>query len=588
MLRRALIGGSVALAILALVLWAVLQERFGPSRQPALQTDMPLLSEVTKPGLSSQSGENQSATGQTQAQSSQGSGKPMQANGNSVTSSQTSPTIGMVVGEEITEQAREMNSSKFAAPPKQFRPGHANRSQRQVKLDRQKNGFSIQFPSGAPIATPTVYQGKLYVSGGFRSREYYCFDAKTGDLLWTVDLSDDGPSLAVCEDDIVVFNTESCTLFALDAKTGKHLWSHWLGDPLTSAPAIANGIVFTSYPAAGRFADGDESGIPPPFQNIIGPTIGPAAPPSNAKTDKEPPKASHVLAAFELKTGKILWQRWIDSDVISAPVCVGDEVCVTSFGGTVYRFRQKDGEVLAAHRCRATSAPTIANNQMYWSQRADQKGQVAEAVVGVDAAKNSVRLFGNLRAAPYLDARVQMLSALQKELQSLDAANGFAGGAPQAANAQAAFSNVGQSSVSGMQFFQGSRVLYFRNQLYSSMGDELVCLEAQNGQERWRYKVKGDLHKQGGHLAAPPAVAGGKIVLATLAGEVLLLDPEKGTVTHTYNVGAPIRSQPAIVEGRIYVGTQNGRLVCIDTGDPSLTGWYTWGGDMAHSNAARE
>jgi outer membrane protein assembly factor BamB len=139
-----------------------------------------------------------------------------------------------------------------------------------------------------------------------------------------------------------------------------------------------------------------------------------------------------------------------------------------------------------------------------------------------------------------------------------------------------------------MQFFQGSRVLYFRNQLYSSMGDELVCLEAQNGQERWRHKVKGDLHKEGGHLATPPALAGGKIVLATVAGEVLILDPDKGTVYQSYKVGAPIRSQPAIVDGRIYVGTQNGRLVCIDTGDPGLTGWYTWGGDMAHTNAQTE
>ncbi len=586
MSRRALIGASVVLAILGLVFWAMLQERVGPGRQPALQIDTPVLSELTKPGLSSQSGENQSATGQTQEQSSQGVGKPMQANGNSATSSQSSPTIGMVLGEEITDQVRAINSDKFAAPPNQFRSGHAHPANRQMKLDREKNGFTIQLPSGAPIGTPTVYQGKVYVSGGFSSREYYCFDAKTGDLLWTVHLSDDGPSSAVCSDDIVVFNTESCTLFALDAKTGKYLWSHWLGDPLTSAPAIANGMVFTSYPAAGRFAGAEPSGLSEPFENL-GAAIG--KPPKNkAKSDKRPPEASHVLAAFELKTGKILWQRWIDSDVISAPVCVGDEVYVSSFAGTVYRFRQKDGEVLAAHRCRATSAPTFANNQIYLSQRADEKGQVAETMVGVNPSTNVLEIRGITQQAPYLDAQVQMRSALQAAFSQLDAANGFAGGAPAAANAQAALANIGQVTVSGMQFFQGSRVLYFRNQLYSAMGDELVCMEAQNGQERWRYKVKGDLHKEGGHLAAPPAVAGGKIVLATVAGEVLLLDPEKGTVTRSYNVGAPVRSQPAIVDGRIYVGTQNGRLVCIDTGDPNVTGWYTWGGDMAHSNAAKE
>ena len=49
-----------------------------------------------------------------------------------------------------------------------------------------------------------------------------------------------------CADDVVVFNTESCTLFSLDANTGKHLWSYYLGDPLTSTPTIGNGRVYTS------------------------------------------------------------------------------------------------------------------------------------------------------------------------------------------------------------------------------------------------------------------------------------------------------------------------------------------------------
>jgi len=46
---------------------------------------------------------------------------------------------------------------------------------------------------------------------------------------------------------LIVFNTESCTIFALEAETGQQLWSYWLGDPLTSTPTIAQGRVFTSY-----------------------------------------------------------------------------------------------------------------------------------------------------------------------------------------------------------------------------------------------------------------------------------------------------------------------------------------------------
>src|SRR4029077_14231080 len=108
----------------------------------------------------------------------------------------------------------------FAAPPTQFRGGHVVSKKLDAKaIQKTETGFSIKLPSGAPIPTPTVYKGKLYVSGGFSTKEYFCFDAVTGKFEWGMDLDDDGPTSAVVDDDIAVFNTESCTIFALDAKT---------------------------------------------------------------------------------------------------------------------------------------------------------------------------------------------------------------------------------------------------------------------------------------------------------------------------------------------------------------------------------
>ena len=51
-------------------------------------------------------------------------------------------------------------------------------------------------------------------------------------------------------------------------------------------------------------------------------------------------------------------------------------------------------------------------------------------------------------------------------------------GAPAAANAGKAAYNIGQSSVSGLQAFQGSRILRFGALSVSSMGDEVVGLDA--------------------------------------------------------------------------------------------------------------
>ena len=76
-------------------------------------------------------------------------------------------------------------------------------------------------PGGTPVPTPAVYKDKVYVSAGFHSKQYFCVEAATGKPVWAVDLDDDGPSTAACEDDIVVVNTESCTIFALEASTGR-------------------------------------------------------------------------------------------------------------------------------------------------------------------------------------------------------------------------------------------------------------------------------------------------------------------------------------------------------------------------------
>ena len=486
---------------------------------------------------------------------------------------------------DITAQVREMNSDKFAAPPTQFRTGHVTAKQLDAKaVTKTDAGFTIKLPSGAPIPTPTIYKGKIFVSGGFSTKEYFCFDAVTGKFEWGMDLDDDGPTSAVCGDDIIVFNTESCTIFALDMKTGKNLWSYFLGDPLTSTPTIANGKVFTSYPANGGGGGG--------AQNI--PAIGKPNPKGKPKEGpaqaKQRPNASHVFICLELKTGKILWQKWIDSDVMSAPVAVDEEVYATSFAGTVYKFKQKDGDIVSAQRSRATSAPVIVGNNIYWTQRADRgkDEKVSEEIAGNDRDKGTQTFAAQKREAKYLDGDVQAKAMIGTKGLALDAGNGFGGGAPAAANPKAAKANIGQGNVSTMQAFQGSRILNCNGANYNCMGDELCSTDPKDGKLRWKVKIKGDLAKQGGHLAAPPAAAGGQLFLATVEGEILQVDPDKGTTTKTYKVGSAIRSQPAIEGGRIYVGTQDGKLVCINTGDERFTGWYTWGANMAHTNSVEK
>lgn len=454
---------------------------------------------------------------------------------------------------DVTEEWRKVHADPKAAPPTSYRAGEVKASATEVKTEKTGSGYSIKLPGGTPVPTPAVYKDRVYVSAGFHSRQYFCVDAASGKQIWGVDLNDDGPSTAACEDDLVVVNTESCTIFTMEAATGKGVWSLFLGDPLMTAPTICRGRVFTSYPSAGQ---------------------------------QFHPRASHLLGAFDLKTGKILWQRRIDGDVISAPVAVGDEVVAATFTGTVFRFKQESGELISAVQARATSAPIVVGKELHFSKRAENAGAAEEALcVAPTAEPGAFRAYGR-KDAKYLEHEVQKKADLKLAAESLDAGNGFGGGAPAAANPRAAERNVGQGNVASLQAFQGSRVLRYRDQNFACMGNEVMCADPRDGKKLWSVKLEGDLAKVGGFLGAPPVAAGPAIFLATLAGAVLQMDPATGQTKKTWEVGSPLRFPPSIDAGRVFTGTQDGRLVCIETGDAAHTGWPQWGGNAQRTGIA--
>jgi outer membrane protein assembly factor BamB len=467
---------------------------------------------------------------------------------------------------DILTQVLALNSNDRFKPKKDFRKGHVTVGSLDKYIQKTSDGYCIQLASQTNIPTPAVVNGSLYLSGGFGSKQYYSFDAATGQLKWAINLDDDGPSSPAIEDGIIVFNTESCTIFACDLVTGKQIWSWYLGDPLMSMPTIANGIVYTSYPA-----------------NYEGTAVQTAKDSANKQLSIFP---SHVLIALDLKTGNILWQKWIDSDIMSAPVAKDNLLYVTTFSGALYKIKQKTGDILEAKAMRATSAPVFdRNNELIVSRRTDKAGDsVASEGIMLRGMSNGGYIYK--KEARYLDNKVQVVSGLKAEATKMDAGNGFSSGAPSSANWKAADMNIGQSNVASLQSFQGSRSIYNNGNLYNTMGDEIVCTDS-TGKVKWKYALDGDLDKQGGFMGTPPIYANGHIIIATLSGEVLIMDAKTGKIIKKYVINDPVRYQPIVEKGWIYVTTDNSKLYAINTGNPAISGWNMWGGNAARTNTTK-
>ena len=416
-----------------------------------------------------------------------------------------------------------------------FPPKAATRIKAQLPVRRLPGGhFRIQVSQTNPILTPAVSGPAILVGDGFTGSRLYCIDSRTLKVAWCYRLSDPGPSSVTCASGTAVVNTESCTTYAFDIASGRPIWSAWLGDPLVGTPTIARGRVFTSYPTRSY------AGIP-----------GRGAAPNLQTTTP----TEFAFVSLDLKTGRPLWQRWVDQHVVSAPAVVGDHVVATTFGGTLYAFRAADGKISMARKIRATSVPVFANDILFFSCRGDQGGSlgVEEKITAMDVLTGK-----ELFSIPHTSVRVESHKL---------------------------------PDVRQMQQYSGNRPLLTQNALYCGLGGKLLRIGPTTGEIEWsvdltpgeeaRLDPAAEERQPLYQPTTPVVMAADELIVATRSGKILRIDPEDGDILHTYDAGAPILSEPIVTSGYILAGTATGELIGINTGNPNLTGRHQLGNNAA-------
>jgi outer membrane protein assembly factor BamB len=426
-----------------------------------------------------------------------------------------------------------------------------------------RTGWVLRLPGGRPIATPAYADGMLFVGGGYGSHEVYAVDADTGKIIWQIQTGDDGPTAAVVADGMVAFNTESCTLVVVDERRGRVIWQEWLGDPLMSQPAIDKGVLFMAHPA----------------------NTGRAVKPAVFHPRPASPGGSHRLLAAELSTGRHIWEQEISGDVITAPVISDGTVYFTTFDGTSYALNAVDGSVVWVKANAATSAPVIANGQLYETRKGLAGKDTIEGLARVDAKQGNTRdkeLIAKSKAEYLKEGNGGGVALSAQAITSLDSSVGFSS-APSSAKLAEANQAVGVSSVAGAWAYQGSRAAVSKGQILNAQGNTINSVRASDGKQSWQTEVVGNRAAPGGQVFSPPAVGRDYMYLAGAAGYLVSVRQSDGGVGFSYAMKAPIAFQPALAKGNIYAGTSDGRLICLKTGDKDADGWYAWGGNSQHN-----
>lgn len=464
-------------------------------------------------------------------------------------------------GPDTLNDLMKFNSDGSIPFPTEFRSGHVKKGKLNKYLTTTKDGYIIKFPRQTTITTPCYQDGKLFVSGGFGSKSYYAFNFTDGSLHWALELDDDGPSAAVTDDKQIIFNTESCTIFAIDHRTGEMNWSLWLGDPLMSTPTLSDGFVYTSYPAPQVQRD----------STVI------------KKFKKNHP--SHPFACFDAKDGDIVWQVWLDGDVMTTPVIHEKDIYLTTYPGSVYRIDKKTGRVLAAKHLQATSTPSIQEGKLLITRRTDEKDTIKESIAVLNRFNFKLLQSTKGKVAHYLDAKVQDSSQYKGLAMLMDAGNGFSAGAPESSGYKLAAKNIGYSNVSSLQAFQSSALMISGDLAYNLMGNVILCTNHKTGETEWEYEIKGDLNTIGGTLATTPILTKNHVVTITYHGEILILNKNTGKVEWSKKIPVPVRCAPIIVDKHIVIPTTQGTLYKINTGLEGLTDHHMLYGNPEHTSS---
>ncbi|TSA24607.1 MAG: hypothetical protein D4R67_11520 [Bacteroidetes bacterium] len=376
-----------------------------------------------------------------------------------------------------------------------------------------EHGYHVNFPSRSETPTPAVFNDDDVIQGGgYYSKQLYSFNNKTGRFNWGLELGDNGVSASVCTEDFLIITTESCTLYAIDGNTGELAWSKWLGPEIHSTPTVADGKVYAVYPTELRI----------PLKGSM----------------------PYAVICFELKSGTILWQNWVDSEPIGSPVASDQSVFITTSRGNLYQFDNTTGLVqgtLTQGIC--TSPPTIAGDRIYLTCK-DPESPGREQLNAYHV--NSLVPCGSFPLhATYADGTSSYLTPSEQ------------------------------------MNYSGGRPLFYRDRLYAVSGTLLICLDPVRLSTEWSFDLSAIPGMEDEAFTTMPIAANQQIIAATRSGKALVIDPVKGTLKTSYDLEAPVTFQPVVHAGWIYAASSEGKLISYNTGNPALTGW-----PMCSMNAA--
>jgi eukaryotic-like serine/threonine-protein kinase len=363
--------------------------------------------------------------------------------------------------------------------------------------------------AGAPAQT-AMFRGTPAHSGVYDSQGPTGFSLK-----WRFKTAGKVRSSPAVVDGAVVFGSEDGHLYCLNAADGALRWKFFTGGDLSSSPAVAGGAVFFTGGDGHIYALDAETGKP---RWVV-------------KTGEARP---WLYAKGKIQT----WDYWLPS-----PVVAGGVLYSGALDGRVRAMDPKTGALKWQFDTGGTirSTPAVAAGLLYVG---DMNGllHALDTATGTEKWRAETTLAGlpsgEIQSSPAVGGGMVFFGARDGYLHAVDAATGQE---KWKLSHDGSWVNTSPAVDAGAVFCG------------SSDGRFVQAVDAVTGKEKWRFSVKD-------RVFSSPAVAQGKVYVATHGADIVALDASTGRQLGQVQTEGAVQSSPVLDGGILYIGSDDSAL----------------------------
>jgi outer membrane protein assembly factor BamB len=333
---------------------------------------------------------------------------------------------------------------------------------------------------------------------------------------------------------------------------------------LVAGPVVSGGVVYAvdawGSVSAHTLADGRlrwRFDTTPEDESAVG--LGGGAAVANNTVYVTSPAAE--LLALEPADGKVRWRVRLPAPTRGAPTVAGNRVFVTTVENHLVGLSAEDGRRLWTHRAGAQvtipfglPAPAVdgetvvagfGTGELAAVRASDGRLLWAETLSGAGAT--SLADIVGITGLPVIDRGRVFALGLGNTAIAVDLRSGR----------RLWERNIGS----------GNGVASAGDWIFAvTRGGDAVAIGREDGRIRWVSEL--DPTPEGGRRGDPlrfgqPLLAGGRVLVPSSRGELLLLDPAGGTVAGRVSVGGGVTLPLAVADGTIVALTDDGSLVAL-------------------------